>query len=109
QGFWYNRDKTIRLPVQNRTTYPTPEIRQYQSGDRVVFTRIGLGTEELLDQRTLDEKTWEKIHQFGTRCYQIPGHSTEPDFCRTGNLGLYSYHRVSLVGILHGMAPQIPH
>lgn len=110
-GYWYNRDKTIRLSVRSRSGMTEQEIRQYQSGQRLFFTQAGRGSEQLLDQRTLNEKMWKKISQPGQRCYQIPVNSStqELEFCRSGKLDLYSYNRVDLVRILHGHVPQIPH
>ena len=111
RGYWYNRDKTIRLPVQSRSRSATQEIRQYQSGQQLFFTKAGPGIEQLLDQRTMNEKLWKKICQPGQRCYHVPVNISpqELEFCRSGKLDLYSYNRVDLARILHGLVPQIPH
>lgn len=110
-GHWYNQSKSLRLPIHsfNQDESKQREIRQYQGDSQLFFTRYTGGREVLMDQSVVDSTTWKEIFIPHKRCYDIKINNRINEFCQTGHLKLYSYHRVDLVRILHGQIPQIPH
>ncbi len=108
-GYWYNQDRTIRLSIQSKNHNLPYEIRQYQNDKEVFFTIHRNESEELMGQTILTEKNWKDIHRPHQKCYDVRVNNRMTDFCRTGVLNLYSYNRIDLVRILHGLVPQIPH
>ena len=108
-GFWFNRDKSIRLSIDTEIKGLPQEIRQYQHAESVFHTQFRENTERLIASSFIDHETWDHRTPQNVRCLDLTINHRATEFCRTAHLDLYAYHKVDLVRLLHGLVPQIPH
>ena len=112
-GFWYNKKESLRLEI--RSVNPGPqsmvrdELRQYQNGDFVFFTRYNEQQESVLQNLFIDSAMWMGKYLPHKQCYNFQAGNRSRKFCRTGDLGVYFYSHVDLTRIIYGYVPQIPH
>lgn len=108
-GYWYNHDKTLRLTIHSKKLHMPREIRQYQHEELVFHTLVSQESEHLISSHVINQETWRRRQVKNGKCLKIQQGRNEIEFCRTGTLALYPYHRIDLVRLLHGLVPQIPH
>lgn len=108
-GFWYNHDKSLRLPVENEKVGLPREIRQYQHADLIFHTQYSEDVELLITSSFMERDTWKNRIPKNARCHDITINHRLAEFCRNAHLDLYAYHKIDLIRLLHGLVPQIPH